>query len=227
MSQFAKKAVLIFMILLFPLGFLLFFGLALDHKFSTLPYYHPSEILLDSTNNELGKSYILPDFEFINHNGTVVSNESLKDNVYLLAPYSLESKYVSVITKRLLTANFKYTDEENIKIVGLNSDGVVRDEQVLKSYMANLYKNADESDNFFYLSGSSEDQMKHFLIEGLGIRNVDNSALALLIDSRSQIRGRYNLNAERQINDAIEDIALLRKEIDIEKYEARKANSNK
>ncbi|MFT5845819.1 MAG: hypothetical protein ACI8QW_001698, partial [Saprospiraceae bacterium] len=43
-----KKVGLIFIVLIFPLGFLLFFGLALDHKFKTLPYYHPSEILLDS-----------------------------------------------------------------------------------------------------------------------------------------------------------------------------------
>ena len=101
-----KKVGLIFIVLIFPLGFLLFFGLALDHKFKTLPYYHPSEILLDSTDNDLGKTYFLPSKEFVNHNGDIVSIESLKDNVYLLAPYSLGSEYISVITKRLLTANF-------------------------------------------------------------------------------------------------------------------------
>ncbi|MEZ7999043.1 MAG: hypothetical protein QMC39_03660, partial [Flavobacteriales bacterium] len=140
-----KKVGLIFIVLIFPLGFLLFFGLALDHKFKTLPYYHPSEILLDSTNNDLGKSYFLPNKEFVNHNGDVVSIESLKDNVYLLAPYSLGSEYISVITKRLLTANFKYTDEDNIKIIGLNTDGVIQDEEHLKDYMVNLNRNADET----------------------------------------------------------------------------------
>jgi len=219
------KGILIFMILV-PMGFLVFFGIALDHKFNTLPYYHPSEILLDSTNNDLGKSYFLPNMTFVNHNGDEVSIESLKGDVYLLAPYSLNSEYVSVITKRLLTANFKYTDEDNIKIIGLNTDGEVQDEEKLENYMVNLYRNTDETDNFFYLSTTSKEAMEGFIQKELGIVNLENSAITLLIDSRSQIRGRYNLNAERQINDAIEDIALLRKEIDIERYEASKANSN-
>tara|TARA_B100000795_G_scaffold85907_1_gene62421 strand:- start:10499 stop:11173 length:675 start_codon:yes stop_codon:yes gene_type:complete len=221
-----KKVGLIFIVLIFPLSFLLFFGLALDHKFKTLPYYHPSEILLDSTNNDLGKTYFLPNKEFVNHNGDKVSIESLKDNVYLLAPYSLGSEYISVITKRLLTANFKYTDEDNIKIIGLNTDGVIQDEEKLKDYMINLNRNVDETDNFLYLSTTSKEAMEDFITKELGIVNLNNSAITLLIDSRSQIRGRYNLNAERQINDAIEDIALLRKEIDIERYEANKVNSN-
>ena len=89
-----KKVGLLFIVLIFPLSFLLFFGLALDHKFKTLPYYHPSEILLDSANNDLGKTYFLPNKEFVNHNGDLVSIESLKDNVYLLAPYSLGSDYI-------------------------------------------------------------------------------------------------------------------------------------
>ena len=92
--------------------------------------------------------------------------------------------------------------------------------------MVNLNRNADETDNFFYLSTTSQEAMEDFITKELGIVNLNNSAITLLIDSRSQIRGRYNLNAERQINDAIEDIALLRKEIDIERYEANKVNSN-
>ncbi len=218
-----KKVGVIFIILLFPLSFLLFFGLALDHKFKTLPYYHPSEILLDSTNNELGKTYTLPNLSFTNHDGREISIASLKDDVYLLAPYSLESEYISVITKRLLSANFKYTNEDNIKIIGLNSDGVVTDQAQLEEYMKGINKNSDETENFFFLSTSSEPEMKSFISESLGIKNINNSAIALLIDTESKIRGRYNLNAERQINDAIEDIALLRKEIDIARHEKEKA----
>ncbi len=213
------------MLVLFPLGFLLFFGLALDHKFNTLSYYHPSEILLDSTSNELGKSYMIPDFSFQNYNGETISREMLSDDVYLLAPYSLNSEYVSVITKRLLTANFKYREEDNIKIIGLNSDGIVQSKGQLEEYMSNLFINTDESENYFYLSSNSKLEMQDFIQKGLGIRNLDNSAVIVLIDTESKIRGRYNLNAERQINDAMDDIALLRKEIDIAKYEAEKSDS--
>ncbi|MFK7757827.1 MAG: hypothetical protein AB8B53_12930 [Flavobacteriales bacterium] len=223
-----KKALLIFMIFLFPLGFLLFFGLALDHKFNTLPYYHPSELLvLDSTSNELGKTYYIPDFKFTNHDGREINNQTLDDDIYLMAPYSLENEiYLPVITKRLLTANFKYRDETNIKIVGLNSDGIVRSKTELKEYMDGISKNSDETNNYFYLSADSEQEMKSFISEGLGIKNIDNSSLAVLIDTEGQIRGRYNLNAEKMVNDAIEDMALLRKEIDIANYEAEKSHSN-
>jgi hypothetical protein len=43
-----------------------------------------------------------------------------------------------------------------------------------------------------------------------------------LIDTEGHIRGRYNANFEEQIKDAIEDIALLKKELDIRAYEERK-----
>jgi len=221
-----KKAILFFMIVLFPLGFLLFFGLALDHKFQTLPYYHASELLNDSTDNEFGKTYTIPDFEFTNFDGEVINKDYLKGNVYLMAPYSLESKYVSVITKRLLTANFKYRDEDNIKIIGLNSDGDIQDQKKLSDYRTNLFVNSDDSENFFYLSAENPQKMRSFISEGLGVRNIDNSAIVVLIDIESKIRGRYNLNLEKQINNAIEDMALLRKEIDIAEYEAEKANRN-
>jgi len=216
------------MIFLFPLGFLLFFGLALDHKFNTLPYYHPSELLvLDSTSNELGKTYFIPQFSFTNHDGRIITNETLDEDIYLLAPYSLENeKYLPVITKRLLTANFKYRDETNIKIVGLNSDGIVRSQDELKEYMVGISRNSDESNNYFYLSSDSQEEMTKFISEGLGIKNIANSSLAVLIDTEGQIRGRYNLNAEKMVNDAIEDMALLRKEIDIAEYEAEKSRSN-
>jgi len=172
-----KNNLLILLIVLFPLGFLLFFGKALNHKFRTA--------------------------------------------VCLFAPYSMNSEYLAVITKRLLSATHKYKDETNIKIIGLNSDGFVQDADKLKDYMYNLNKNRDQSENFLYLSSSSKETMAKF-IEALGIKNIDNSALIVLVDPNNQIRGRYNLNAERQINDAIGDIALLRKEISDGKYKAKK-----
>lgn len=223
-----KKAPLIFMIFLFPLSFLLFFGLALDHKFNTLPYYHASQLLvLDSTSNELGKTYFIPDFSFTNYDGRVIDQEFLDDDIYIFAPYSLgNAEYLPVITKRLLTANFKYRDETNIKIIGLNSDGVVASKAELEQYMDGISKNSDETNNFFYLSADSKEEMRTFISEGLGIKNIDNSSLAVLIDTEGQIRGRYNLNAEKMVNDAIEDMALLRKEIDIANYEAEKSHSN-
>ena len=217
-----KNNLLILLIVLFPLGFLLFFGKALNHKFRTLPYYHPAEMLLERTNNELGKTYFIPEYSFTNANGNTVSRETLPaDAVCLFAPYSMNSEYLAVITKRLLSATHKYKDETNIKIIGLNSDGFVQDADKLKDYMYNLNKNRDQSENFLYLSSSSKETMAKF-IEALGIKNIDNSALIVLVDPNNQIRGRYNLNAERQINDAIGDIALLRKEISDGKYKAKK-----
>ena len=217
-----KNSILIFLIVLFPLGFLLFFGLALRHDFNTLPHYHPSELLLDSTNNELGKSHSIPNFSFQNFDGRTIKSDSLQNDVYILAPYSLNSEYVSVITKRLLTINFKYRDETNIKVIGLNSDGVVRDSLQLKDYMMNLFKNRDEKNNFFFLSAGSASEMEAFIKEGIAIQNIENSALVVLIDPKGQIRGRYNLNAEKQASDAVSDIALLRKEITDGKYKAEK-----
>ncbi len=218
-----KNIAVIFLIVLFPLVFLLFFGKALDHKFRTLPYYHPSELFLDSSENVMGKTYQIPDFQFFNHDGEVITRDGFEDAVYLMIPITLSSKYLDEITQRLLSINFKYKEEANIKIYCLNIEDPSSSKDAASDYMSQINSNLDNSKNMYVLSANSAGEMKKFIQEGLGIDQLEDSPYTLLIDPNGQIRGRYHLNIESHVSDAKEDIALLRKEISIGKFNEKKS----
>jgi len=221
-----RNIVVIFLIVLFPLLFLLFFGKALDHKFRTLPYYHPTEIFLDSASNTIGKDYVIPDFKFSNHDGEIVTRDSFEDAVYLMIPISLTSEYLDEITQRLLSINFKYKREDNIKIYCLNIADKASSQEKASDYMKEINSNLDNSKNIYILSADKENTMKEFIQDGLGIDQLVDSPYALLIDPNGQIRGRYHLNIESHVSDAKEDIALLRKEISIGKFNEENKSNN-
>ena len=217
-----KNIIVIFLIVLFPLLFLLFFGKALDHKFRTLPYYHPSEIFLDSVDNVLGKAYTIPDFKFYNHNGELITRDGFENTVYLVVPVSMNSQYLNEVTQRLLSINFKYKQEEDIKIYCLSIDDKAATNRQARKFMEEINSNLDNSKNIYVLSADEKSEMEKFIRQGLGIDQLVDSPYALLIDPKGQIRGRYHLNIESHISDAKEDIALLRKEISIGKFNERK-----
>lgn len=222
-----KNIIVIFLIVLFPLIFLLFFGKALNHKFRTLPFYHPSEIFLDSVDNVKGKDYVIPNFSFQNHDGKVITRDGFEDVVYLMIPVSMNSQFLNEISERLLSINFKYKGESNIKIYCLNTEDLESSKAAVKKYMGEINLNLDNSENYYVLSSESRSEMKEFVQQGLGIEQLEDSPYAVLMDPNGQIRGRYHLRIESHVSDAMEDIALLRKEISIGKYNDEKKLENR
>ena len=70
-----KYIFLIGVLFLFPLSWLLFFGVAGEHNFSTLPYYGSYTIDANSGDTLYKK---LPEFSFINQDGIqLIERESL------------------------------------------------------------------------------------------------------------------------------------------------------
>ena len=65
--------------------------------------------------------------------------------------------------------------------------------------------------------------MQSYIRNGFLISDLNNEAIFRLIDENGQIRGLYG-NTEYHMLDAIEDIALLKKETDLRKYHERKAS---
>ena len=100
---------------LFPLLWLVFFGIMGKHNFKTLPYFSPTGVS-DSAE------YMLPDFAFADETGTIITRDSLLGNVWIAACYHLGDPNIAVITERLLNVNFKYRNESDIAIVVFSAD---------------------------------------------------------------------------------------------------------
>ncbi len=208
---------------LFPLAWLLFFGIFSKHNFGTLPYYGP-EVPAGGKSSE----YIIPPFAFSNENGMIITDDSLKGKVWLAAFYDLNNEHLSKITERLLNVNFKYRSEPDIRIVVFSTDCDHDTEPLRKAYVDQITRYNSSPGKWEFLSGNQQ-AMQSFIRNGFLINDMKTDAMFKLVDGDGHIRGVYG-NTEYHfvggggdsIPGVIQDIALLKKEIDLTYYNERK-----
>jgi protein SCO1/2 len=221
LNRTAKKYIgLIGILFLFPLVWLLIFGLGAKHNFNTLKYFGPgSEEPLDTS------TYHIPSFVFENQDGVAYSSDSLKGKVWLAAFLTLSDPHIKDITDRLLTLNFKYRKEPDVMIVCFSTNSAYDQPALLKPYVEANTRYNEFPGKWQYLTGNQE-AMNALIRNGFLIEDLRNEAIFRLIDDKGQIRGLYG-NTEFHLKNALEDVALLKKEIDLIKYNARKKNEQR
>lgn len=201
---------------LFPLTWLVVFGIYGRHHFNTLPYFGPET----PSEGADTSAFTVPAFTFINHQGETIHSDSLRGMVWLASFYSSSSPHFAKITERLLNVNWRYRDEEDILIICFSTDYVTDSAANLVHYIdQNTRYNTSPGKWQFLLAPDSV--MAPFIRNGFLISDLGSEAIFRLVDEKGQIRGLYG-NTEYHMRNAIEDIALLKKEIDQRKYAARK-----
>lgn len=210
---------------LFPLLWILFFGIFSKHNFQTLKFYGPEA--LDGAEKS---DYHIPDFAFADENGQIITADSLKGEVWLAAFYNLKNEHISKITERLLNVNFKYRSEQDIRIVVFSTDCDQDTRELRKAYVDQNTRYNSFPGKWMYLAGDQQ-AMQGFIRNGFLIEDVRHDAIFRLVDAEGHIRGVYGnteyhflgSNGEDGLPGIIQDIALLKKEIDLRKYHDQKA----
>lgn len=208
---------------LFPLLLLVFFGVLSKHRFKTLSFIGPKNELAADPN------YRIPDFAFSDENGVIFTRDSLLGKVWVAACYSTADEHISQITERLLNINFKYRSEPDIAIVVFSTQCEKDSFAVAKAYVDQNTKYNSFAGKWKMLTGNQE-AMQGYIRNGLLIEDLSSQAIFKLIDADGHIRGEYG-NTEYHFlggaGDSIpgmaQDIALLKKEIDLRRYNERKA----
>ncbi|MFM7310314.1 MAG: hypothetical protein ACKOZY_06880 [Flavobacteriales bacterium] len=222
-STWKKYTLLIGVLFLFPLIWLLFFGVFSKHHFKTLAYYGP-----ECPNGADTTAYQIPDFAFMNQDGEVITRDSLLGDVWLAAFYNLSDPHLDKITERLLSVNFKYRFESDIRIVVFSTD-CTGDLEKLKAYSDQNTRYNAFGDKWTMLTGDQH-SMQSYIRNGFLIDDLSNEARFQLVDPYGQIRGKYG-NTEYHflggggdsLPNIMEDIALLKKELDLRSYEQEHA----
>ena len=94
--------------------------------------------------------------------------------------------------------------------------------EVLKTYIDDATKYNQFEGKWQFLTGDQE-KIHELIRSGFEHQDLENTSVVFLVDTEGFVRGRYEGNREDEIKDAIEDIALLKKEIDKKEYDRRKA----
>jgi protein SCO1/2 len=222
-SKWKKYIGLAGMLFLFPLLWLIFFGVLSKHKFKTLPFLGPENIVAEDPN------YRIPDFAFADENGNILTRDSLLGKVWVAACYSTTDEHIAQITERLLNINFKYRNEQDIAIVVFSTRCDNDTPESAKAYIERNTQYNAYGNKWKYLTGN-QDAMQAYIRNGLLIQDLTSEAIFKLIDAEGHIRGEYGNTeyhflggAGDSIPGMVQDIALLKKEIDIRRYNERKA----
>ena len=205
-----------------PLAGLLILGIDGEHHFSTLPYYS-KDGLIETWGPEAKR---IREFSLLNQDGEIFHSDSLEGKVWLAAFYSTQAPHVAQMTKQLLWPNFRYRAEDDIATICFTLDAAHDQPQQLHDYVSRNTRYNSHNDKWQFLTGDQDiiDQLilDSFMIER-DPEDPDNIATLWLVDSKGYLRGVYHAASEDGIKEAVEDIALLQKEMDEVAYARRKS----
>ena len=217
MGALKNRLILIAMMLALPLAGLVFFGLLTEHNFNTLPYFTVDGPVQGQTL----AAQRVGDFELTNHLGEPFSSEDLKGKVWLAAFYGTDAPHVAQVTRQLLWPNFRYRDEDDIVVVSFSLSPAHDTPEVLQEYVARNTRYNGFEGKWQFLTGETEviDRLveEDFMIQR-DEADPNNVATIWLVDTEGFLRGVYHAASEDAIKDAVEDIALLKKERDLAEY---------
>ena len=222
LSKILKKyTVLLGIMLALPLIGLMVLGVHGEHHFNTLPYFTE-----DGTTEAFSENVqrVQP-FALTNHLGEPFDSRSLDGKVWLAAFFATDAPHVAQVTKQLLWPNFRYRDESDITTVCFTLDAEHDTPEVLAKYVERNTRYNGFDGKWQFLTGKQTDIdaiiAESFMIER-DPSDPDNIATLWLMDSKGYLRGVYHAASEDAIKDAVEDIALLQKEMDEAAYAKKK-----
>jgi protein SCO1/2 len=216
-----QKIALIFILMGLPITCIVVLGIMGDHKFNTLPYFTDNGTI----DSLVPGVYRVGDFQLINQNSEPFGSEDLKGQVWIAAFFGTDAPHVGIMTRQLLWPNFRYRDTEGISIVCFSLSPEHDSPEVLSKYVALNTRYNGEDGKWQFLTGEKEDIDRiirdEFMIERDSLE-PNNVATLWLVDAEGYLRGVYHAASEDALRDATEDIALLKKEMDLAEYARRK-----
>jgi protein SCO1/2 len=224
-----RRLGLIFLLVGIPLLGIVVLGILGNHKFNTLPYF-TEEGPIDSLVPGVLQ---IEDFELTNHLGQTYGTRDLHGSVWIAAFFATDADHVGVMTRQLLWPNFRYKDKDGISIVCFTLNPEHDTPSVLEDYI-NLNTRYNGVDGKWQFLTGEKVEIDRIIREEFKIKrdpkDPQNIATLWLVDSKGYLRGVYHAASEDALRDATEDIALLRKEMDIiahaEKKRAEKFKRN-
>ncbi|MEC8361874.1 MAG: SCO family protein, partial [Bacteroidota bacterium] len=216
-----NRLILTAMMLALPLAGLVFFGLLTEHNFNTLPYYTVDGPMEGQTLD----AQRVGEFDLVNHLGEPFSSDELRGKVWLAAFYGTDAPHVAQVTRQLLWPNFRYRDEGDIVVVSFSLSPEHDTPEVLQEYVERNTRYNGFTGKWQFLTGEADDidrvVTKDFMIQR-DPAEPNNVATIWLVDTEGFLRGVYHAASEDAIRDAVEDIALLKKERDVAEYAREK-----
>ena len=207
-----KKKLILFML---ATTLLIWYQLTkVEDKFE-LPIFTPADLRPTLVHPSLvGKTtHVIPNFSFTNQFGDEVSNEDVKNKLYVANFFFTSCPSICIdLTNNLKIVQNAFDDE--IIILSHSVDPEIDTVERLMKYQE---INEIDGSNWFLLRGSIDEIIKMAQLGYFAIASVDNhvenslihTENIVLIDNQQRIRGVYNGTSELEMSYLIDDINRL------------------
>lgn len=158
----------------------------------------------------------IPEFKFVNQYGDSISNKNLNGNIYVADFFFTTCPSICPIMHRnMLKVYNEFKSVSDFKIISHTIDPKHDSVAVLKKYADKL---GIKGNSWWLLQGKKEETYelsKSYLVqtpEEGGKELFIHDGYFVLIDKQKRIRGMYNGTDEKEVNQMIADIKILRTE---------------
>ena len=185
----------------------------------TLPIYQPAEVnekLVDSTVIHVSKYHKISDFELTNQNGLKITQEYYNNKIYVADFFFTTCQDICpIMTKNMYKLQEKLKNENDILFLSHTVLPEIDTVEQLKKYA--IKNNVDDS-KWNLVTGEKKQiydlaRKSYLAVEDAEYGKFDmiHTENFMLIDKQRQIRGFYDGTNDKEIEQLISDIKILKK----------------
>ena len=188
-----------------------------------LPFYNSADFTpqwMNPSSPGYDSIHTIPAFSFTDQNGNVVTEKTFKGKIYVADFFFTECPGICKrLTTNLTLVQSAFKNDDTVRILSHSvtpeSDSTPRLQQYANAFHVIPNK-------WYLVTGKREDiygiaRKSYFADEDLGMKKNSSDFLhtenLLLIDKHRRIRGVYKGTSVKDVNDLIEDIKILEKEL--------------
>ena len=185
----------------------------------TLPIYQPYEVnekLVDSSISYISKYHKISDFELINQNGEIITQEYYKNKIYVADFFFTTCQSICpIMTKNMLEIQEQLKNDKEILLLSHTVTPEIDSVQQLKKY---ALENRIDDDKWNLVTGEKKQiydlaRKSYLAVEDSEFGDFDmiHTENFMLIDKKRQIRGFYDGTDKNEIFRLLSDIEILKK----------------
>jgi len=184
----------------------------------TLPVYNPSNFnpeLVDKSLQSTSKNHTVADFQLINQNGQIITQDNYKDKIYVTDFFFTSCKTICpVMTDNMAKIQEAFLKDDTIMFLSLSVTPEIDSISILREYANNkgvidskwnittgdkkhIYELARKS--YFAVAEQGDGGLQDFI----------HTSNFILVDKQKQIRGIYDGTDDEDIKRIINDITIL------------------
>lgn len=211
-----KKALILFLILGLPPLIYIFYVTFAQNHYIKLPIYGERKVItkIEDEKEIIDTIYHTIEFELKNQKGKIIHSESLKNKFYVANfIYTSENVMSKNMTQQMFRVQDSFKDNDLVRLVSFTVNPEIDDVETLKKYGE---ANEINPERWHLLTGDRKEietlAEKQFLLEDENLQKDDffSTNKVVLIDYEGRIRGTFECTDNKDVDDMMGALRLLR-----------------